>query len=117
MRQHLRHYSKTALAWRQQITAWRQQGYEIVENCFPERDLFFFRTDSGWQGGIDLEDWIARALPQCGTLASAAWKEGELEQLFVAKTRSTRFPKSWHTPLSIKAQPTVQTAERFQQPS
>ncbi|WP_380178188.1 FliM/FliN family flagellar motor switch protein [Kalamiella sp. sgz302252] len=87
MRQHLRHYSKTTVAWRQQTRVWREQGYAITEGSLPEKELFFFCTDSGWQGGIELQDWIDRTLPQCGALASAAWKEGELEQLFVACAR------------------------------
>ncbi|CNF34933.1 FliM/FliN family flagellar motor switch protein [Yersinia kristensenii] len=84
---HLRYYSARELVLRQNIKAWRKQGFDLRQQIAPGRHLLHFVSDSGWEGIIDLEDWFSKKMPQSAELASASWSIDHLETLFVNSSR------------------------------
>lgn len=89
MHTRLRRVNKTEQHWQQFALIWRRQGYALEREIVPDPEarLFFFRADSGWQGCIDLDEWLARVMPDSAKLARAAWQYAELALLFTQSVR------------------------------
>lgn len=81
--QHLRQYTSSELTWRHQVQEWQRQGFTINQRISPGGSLLHFRSDSGWEGMVDLRSWFAHVMPESSALSRHAWPVEQLEALFV----------------------------------
>jgi len=86
--QYLRHLDKQQLTWSRQLKRWQEQGALII-SCTPpaQSQLLLFRTDSGWEGMVDLYEWISHVMPERAELAPQAFSADQLETLFIHSAR------------------------------
>lgn len=87
IKHHLCQYSTKELAWRQQVLAWKKQGFAFNQNISAGEVLLHFASDTGWEGIIDLQSWFTGVMPQNARMSSASWTVQQLEQLFINSSR------------------------------
>lgn len=81
--QKLTQYSKYDLSMQSKAFYLVCNGVHCVKKSCSSQDLLRFKSDTGWEGLIDIQDWFAHAFPESAEMSSTAWSLEQLKTLFV----------------------------------
>ena len=81
--QKLTQYSKYDLSMQSRAFNLLCNGISCIKKNCSGQDLLRFKSDTGWEGLVDLQNWFAHEFPESATMSSSAWSLEQLKTLFI----------------------------------